>query len=163
VKIADNAKPGDKVTVQTDIGTYHTGNSYSGNGTQKVVYTIASTDKVDIKTPANNGIVSGESTTLTGTGAVGGKLTITDETGKTVGTVNVKDDGTWTLPVSGLADGNHTFTVSQKDIANTISTDTVTINVVDSSVGTPVVLAAGAGMLGLGALGAVTAIRRRKA
>ena len=98
-----------------------------------------------------------KSAVLTGTGEPGTELTITGPAGDQ--TVTVEDDGTWTATVTGLAEGDNDIKVSQ-----TVGTDTQTVDLVATLLPSPIVapvIAAGAGVLALGALGTTLLVRRR--
>ena len=98
-----------------------------------------------------------KSAVLSGTGEPGTELTITGPAGEQ--TVTVEDDGTWTATVTGLAEGDNDIKVSQ-----TVGTDTQTVDLVATLLPSPIVapvIAAGAGVLALGALGTTLLVRRR--
>ena len=76
---------------------------------------------------------------LSGTGDKGSQVQVTEQGVGTVGLAIVGDDGTWSLPVHGLADGTHSFTARARAIdssatppkfsAPSASTDAVSVDV----------------------------------
>ncbi|MDF2559101.1 MAG: Bacterial Ig domain [Microbacterium sp.] len=167
VAVPAGAAPGTVYTVGTGVGISNTGNTNTADVTsQQVRLTVASTDPVDITAPATGSVVQGDSVHLSGTGAYGGSiLTVKDEAGNVLGSPVVAADGSWTLGVSGLTDGDHTFTVTQKDLAGTVTTDSTQITFIDSSAGTPALdpaVAGGVLVAGAGIGGTLFTARRRR-
>ncbi|MCS4275663.1 hypothetical protein M2390_000824 [Mycetocola sp. BIGb0189] len=85
-----------------------------GTGTSDTVLaTIDFGQGVQVTTPANNGTVTTEKTTFTGTGTVGATIEVKG-TSKSICTTTVKADGTWTCDSTiALANGKYAFQVVQ--------------------------------------------------
>lgn len=161
VQIPEDAKPGDVFPVETDIGTYGTGNTNTATETvQTVDLTVADDAPLAFTTAA--GDVVDNDMFVTGTGAQGATVVLTDETGATVATVMVGADGKWSMPASVLADGSHTLTATQTDLSGQQTSGVITIAKVGDVLETPVVdprIAGGfAGLLAL--FGAAFFLRR---
>ncbi|MCS4275667.1 hypothetical protein M2390_000828 [Mycetocola sp. BIGb0189] len=95
-----------------------------GTGTSDTqLATIDFGQGVQVTTPANNGTVTTEKTTFTGTGTVGATIEVKG-TSKSICTTTVKTDGTWTCDSTiALANGKYTFQVVQTSgtIPSTVS------------------------------------------
>lgn len=164
LQIPADAQPGDVYTARVAIGTYATGNTNVGSPTQRTVtFTVRAPD-VTIDTPSNGETVPTNTPTIQGTGQPGQTVTLTDEAGNVVGRAEVGPDGTWSVPTSALADGQHRITATQLDSAGATSTDTVDIIVANDTeipVADPAV-AGGAGVVLLAGAGAYLLLKRRR-
>ncbi len=66
--------------------------------------------------------ITGDNTpTISGTGEVGATVTLTSDVDGAVGTATVAGDGTWSITASTLADGAHSLTATQTDVAGNTS------------------------------------------
>ncbi len=71
---------------------------------------------------SNTDNITGDNTpTISGTGEVGATVTLTSDVDGAVGTATVAGDGTWSITASTLADGAHSLTATQTDVAGNTS------------------------------------------
>ncbi len=71
---------------------------------------------------SNTDNITGDNTpTISGTGEVGATITLTSDVDGAVGTATVAGDGTWSITASTLADGAHSLTATQTDVAGNTS------------------------------------------
>jgi len=96
-----------------------------------------------ITAPTNGSITNDNTPPITGTGEPGDTVNVTID-GTVVGTTTVQPDGTWTFtPTTPLADGSHTVSATQTDVAgNTSPASTpVTFTVDTTAPAAPVITA----------------------
>lgn len=119
---------------------------------------VAAADCVDGLTGSVSNITHPDrSADLSGTGAAGETITVTTPNGPEITVVD--SNGGWNLTVTGLPDGDSTLTVNSSDNCALVELS-VLIDVLEVPIMPPAV-AAGAVVLGLGALGFGGLLRRR--
>jgi hypothetical protein len=112
----------------------------SGNVSAVSVAQVVNYDTVALA-PVLNTPNTSASQTLSGTGEAGATVRVYDGTAS-VGTATVGANGTWSLNVSNLASGSHSFKVEQTDRAGNLSSQSAAQDVtVDTSKPTAPVLA----------------------
>jgi hypothetical protein len=87
-----------------------------------------------ITSPTSGTTTNINTPTIKGTGEAGATVTVYDN-GTAIGTAIVDSNGNWSLtPATGLADGTHAITATQKDAAGNVSPVSNTVNITIQSV-----------------------------
>ncbi len=114
------------------------GNATTANGTPFVVDAIApAAPTIDMATASDTGSSNSDNVTnlntptLVGTGEPGAAIRVT-VAGQTL-TTTVTAGGTWSVTMAATAEGNHTATVTQTDVAGNVSASATTPVIIDTT------------------------------
>ncbi|MFJ3393770.1 Ig-like domain-containing protein [Leifsonia aquatica] len=165
VKIPNDATPG---TVYGD-GTIDVINKSGGVSNRAVLSlnAVATPEaEFEVLTPAPSEDTSlPQDGAFTGKGQPGTTIVITDKNGDVVGEGTVGEDGTWSIPLTGIQQGPNNLTVTATTPAGkTLVNDLGPITIIDAAEGTPLMdptIAGGALLAMFAAAGTALVIRRR--
>ncbi|HYG83253.1 MAG TPA: Ig-like domain-containing protein [Verrucomicrobiae bacterium] len=99
-----------------------------------------------ITTPADGSSISDTTPTISGTGEIGATVTVTDEKGNIVCTAVVGIGGNWSCTATtALAEGPHSFTAAQSDVAGNVSPQSAPTSVIIDTAAPAVTIGRAAG------------------